>query len=50
MKMSYSKPELTELGHVADLTESNNAAFETDVPYGTVGSPSLPGGGIIGSV
>ena len=47
MKRDYSKPVLSELGHVSDLTESNNHATRTDVPSGT----SAPNGtlGILGS-
>ena len=48
MKLSYTKPELVELGNVSDLTASNNAAHKVDVPFGT----TAPNGtlGILGSI
>jgi len=49
MKLDYKKPVLEEVGRLSDLTESNDAVFDTDVPYGTPGNPALPGGGIVGS-
>jgi hypothetical protein len=49
MKLQYSKPELVELGHVSELSATNDSVYQTDVPNGTPGSPNLPGGGILGS-
>jgi|GEM_PF-4683505 len=48
-KKVFVKPELFIYGRIEEITEQNNAVFVTDVPQGTEGDPSQPGGGIIGS-
>ena len=35
MKLEYTQPELTELGHVSDLTAATGTPVGVDVPYGT---------------
>jgi len=48
-KKAFSEPELFVHGQIEEITEQNNTVFKTDVPQGTIGDPSVPGGGIVGS-
>jgi hypothetical protein len=40
MKLAYTKPELSELGHLSDLTAATGTPAVVDVPLGTPANPA----------